>query len=352
MSAATPPPPPSTTEGGFLAAGITLCVFTGIIVTVRLIANWHTASKLNADDYLSVIATTFLAANFAVFFVLFRAQNEGFFNDPDPRPAIRRVAQYAEANIFLSGFSMWTAKLPVLVLLARIFGVYRGVRIVSIITMVVLGMAILGADIYNAIPCRPPAADAPLLEIMGFVEKCTDASSLTGVIIAPIGLVADIIIFLLPLPVIIGLQLSLDKKIGLVVVFLFGLVAIAVTAVSMKFKFDSRSGVTTDVQLAMILTLVETTIVIAAGCVPSVKAFWVSFIVKSGWYSRLSSLLSSRRGITTDKATKGSGSHQTIGSGGSQNINQYYQLEDQHHSTRKLTEDPYVRPIDDLETRR
>lgn len=52
-----------------------------------------------------------------------------------------RDKQYAEAEIFLSGFALWTAKLPVLLLLARIFGVYRGVRLVVVITVSVLGMA-------------------------------------------------------------------------------------------------------------------------------------------------------------------------------------------------------------------
>lgn len=119
---------------------------------------------------------------------------------------------------------MWTAKLPVLVLLIRIFGVNRGVRVVSIITIVVLGLAIIAGDIYNAIICKPPSIDDQLPVYLDTVTKCTDASSLTGSILAPIGLAADIIIFILPLPVIFKLNLSLEKRIGLMVVFLFGLV--------------------------------------------------------------------------------------------------------------------------------
>lgn len=54
--------------------------------------------------------------------------------------------------------------------------------------------------------------------------KYTETSSLPGVILAPIGLAADVIIFILPIPIILKSQLAMDKKIGLVVVFLFGLV--------------------------------------------------------------------------------------------------------------------------------
>ncbi|KAK4209469.1 hypothetical protein QBC37DRAFT_294558 [Rhypophila decipiens] len=321
--------PPAPDTSGFLSAGIVLSIFTAVIVSVRLLANLHTTGKPHLDDSQG---------------------DPALFTTSDPRPAIRRIAQYAEAEIFLSGFAMWTAKLPVLVLLARIFGIYRGVRITSIITIVVLGLAIISADIYNAVICAPPSADDILPVYLGFMAKCTDASSLTGVILAPIGLAADVVIFILPLPAILKLQLSLQKKIGLLVVFLFGLLAIAVTAVSTKFKFDSRSGKTTDVQLAMELSILETTIVIAAGCVPAVKAFWATFIVKSGWYSRLTSLLShtSSRNITRAKGSKGSQDSQETGRsniGPMPNINQYYQLEDQNRSTRKLVADVHVRPV-------
>lgn len=109
-------------------------------------------------------------------------------------------------------------------LLARIFGIHRGVRISCIVTAIVLGMAVIGADIYNAVICWPPSVDDDLTVFMGYISKCSEASSLTGVILAPIGLAADVIIFILPIPIILKLQLSMDKKIGLVVVFLFGLV--------------------------------------------------------------------------------------------------------------------------------
>lgn len=44
------PPHSGMTAGGFLAAGITLSVFTAVIVAVRLVANLHQAGKLHADD--------------------------------------------------------------------------------------------------------------------------------------------------------------------------------------------------------------------------------------------------------------------------------------------------------------
>ncbi|GAB1320332.1 hypothetical protein MFIFM68171_10542 [Madurella fahalii] len=342
----------SMTAGGFLAAGITLSVFTAGIVTVRLAANFHQTRKLQPDDYLSVIAVLFLAASFGLFYELDQLQIRGFASELDPRPAIRRMAVYAETQIFLSGLSTWTAKLPVLVLLIRIFGIYRCIRVVSIITIVVLGFGIIAADIYNAVICKPPSLDDDMTVFLSYVSRCTDASSLAGYVIAPLGLAADVIIFILPIPFILQLQLSLDKKIGLAVVFLIGIIAVVGSAISMKYKFDAASGKPTDIELAMVLTLLETAIVIAAGCVPAVKAFWAGFIAESGWYTRLTSLLStsnrtSNRGPSKKSTKRSQGSRQKEGSS-TENINEYYKLEDQHSMGKWANVSAL--PLDSLQT--
>lgn len=122
---------------------------------------------------------------------------------------------------FLSGFSMWSAKAPVLLLFIRLFGVQRWVRIISILTLAILGVAILAADSYNAAKCAPPKKDIDITP--AFLLNCSKASSEVGVGLGTIGVVADIIIFIVPLPVIAKLHLPLAKRIGITVVFLAGI---------------------------------------------------------------------------------------------------------------------------------
>lgn len=121
----------------------------------------------------------------------------------------------------MSGFSMWTAKIPILLLLTRIFGIHRWLRITAILTIVLTGLAILAGVAYNANACMPPDTD------LGFTPEylatCADANSYTGVALGSVSIATDIIIFILPLPVIAKLKLETGKKIGLLLVFLAGI---------------------------------------------------------------------------------------------------------------------------------
>ncbi|KAK3940398.1 hypothetical protein QBC46DRAFT_261042, partial [Diplogelasinospora grovesii] len=247
-----------------------------------------------------------------------------------------------------------TAKLPVLVLFIRVFGVQRWIRIASIITITIMGISLPAGDSYNAAICRPPSADTEITVVLSYVSTCSSASSLVGVIVGTIGLVADIVAVLLPLPIIYSLQLSLNKKIGLAVGFLIGILAIIGSGVSLGYKFESRSGKTTDIQLAMVLTLLETTIVIAAGCVPAVKAFWAGFIAESTWYSKLSSLMSttafSSSGRSSSSRTKKTtqGSRDITAGSSTEHINEYYKLEEERSKKRGATSN--VVPLDSFQT--
>lgn len=215
---------------------------------------------------------------------------------------------------------MWTAKVPILVLLIRLFGVNRWLRIIAILTIVLTGLAILAGETYNAHICMPPKSDAGFTQ--DDLSRCTAIASKMGIALSSIGISTDIIIFLLPLPVIAKLQLVNEKKIGLAVVFLAGLGAIVASAVSLNYKVKSLSGAATDIQLAMILTILEYTVFIVAGCVPAIKAFWAGFIIQSSVYTKISSFVSQkflnlgRTRKTTDH------SRESI-----ENINGYYSLE-------------------------
>lgn len=125
---------------------------------------------------------------------------------------------------------MWTAKVPILLLLIRVFGqLNRWLRITATLTIIFTGLAILAGDAYNAHICMPPKDDA------GFTVKyllgCVNVTLYTGVAVGSIGILADVIIFILPLPVIAKLQLATEKKIGLVLVFLAGMGSVVSIAI-------------------------------------------------------------------------------------------------------------------------
>lgn len=120
--------------------------------------------------------------------------------------------------VFLSGFSMWTAKVPVLLLYNRLFGIRRWMRLSCYATLVITGLVILIGDAYNAALCMPRPALDPL-----YVANCNRVSSTVGIVCGFVGVFADAVIFVLPLPVIANLHVPLSRKIALAVAFLFGI---------------------------------------------------------------------------------------------------------------------------------
>ncbi|KAF4631711.1 hypothetical protein G7Y89_g6426 [Cudoniella acicularis] len=286
--------------GTFLAIGSTLVVLAGVFVVIRILSDAKFSGRLFIDDCkstfsikdLSIFAAIFLASCLAMFYKLMNAYT-------DPTSSLRR---YAVAMTFLSGFSLWTAKAPILLLFIRLFGVHRWIRVTSIAILVVTGVAIIVGDSYNAAKCAPPKSDDGMTLV--FLSNCSTASSYVGVTLGTFGLVADIIIFVLPLPIIAKLHLPLGKRIGIAIVFLAGFLAIVASAVALSYKFRAFSGTASNILLAMILTLVESTVVIGAGSVPALRAFWVGYIVETGLYSRLSLLVSQISLIGTNKRSQ------------------------------------------------
>ena len=67
-------------------------------------------------------------------------------------------------------------------------------------------------------------------------------------------MIADVIILVLPVPVILKLQMATPKKVGLSVVFLTGAFAIVASAVSLYYKWGSFKGTSTDLTSAMVCT--------------------------------------------------------------------------------------------------
>jgi hypothetical protein len=113
---------------------------------------------------------------------------------------------------------MYFAKLPILVLILRSFGIKTWLRRTSYILMVVTAMGFLAAALYTGIKCSPG-----LYEVnVSYLLSCVDATFYTIVSRNCLSLTVDLIIFVLPLPVIRDLHLPRRTKIGVALIFLTG----------------------------------------------------------------------------------------------------------------------------------
>ncbi|KAI1273031.1 hypothetical protein F5Y07DRAFT_378183 [Xylaria sp. FL0933] len=261
-----------------LGLGTTLVVVTGILVTIRVIWDLKSTRKLNVDDYLSVAAVIFLGATLGIFYEFLKAYING-------AASFFYTSQLIVGQAIISGFATWFAKAPILTLYLRLFGIRAWVQFVCWVVLAATAIAYLVAISYNAAGCFPKSQAVGLQ----FVIDCTHLSSVVGTSLGGIAVATDVTIFLIPIPIIFGLNLNLQKRIGLALVFFTGALGIVASAVALSFKVKSLSGESDDVSTAVILTIVELSIAISVGCAPAARSFWINFVEETAIYSTVTS---------------------------------------------------------------
>ncbi|EMR70419.1 putative integral membrane protein [Eutypa lata UCREL1] len=301
-SAASPTGIPSDT---FLGVGSFLVVLPAFVVAARLAGNAKHVGQMKVGDYLSIVAVILLAGMFANFVLLVNALS-------DPTASVLYLLRLVTASGFTSGAATWAAKAPVLFLYIQVFGIKRFIRYTSYITLIVTFIFLLA---WNAWLLAKSLPITPTLTAEALADR-TNAGSVAGVACAILGVVADIIILVLPLLVVPKLHLPFAKKLGLTFVFLTGILGVAASAVGLYFKWLSLSGTSTDVKSAMICTVIELSIAIMVGCVPSLYTFWSSIVINTAFYSKLQTAFSqitltrsarrSSKASTKAKSTKSS----------------------------------------------
>jgi hypothetical protein len=115
--------------------------------------------------------------------------------------------------------TLWFSKAPILFLYARLFGVHRWLRYISWLTLVVAALVFIAGLIFTLIKCPIDSNKAtfPLYEV------CAHYNTLTGVISGFVSVMMDVIMFTIPIPIILGLNLSFSKKLGLGLTFFSGI---------------------------------------------------------------------------------------------------------------------------------
>lgn len=124
------------------------------------------------------------------------------------------------AETMLLGPSMFFAKISLLLLYLRIFGPKKSTRY-AICFGLVFAFCLYWVTIpIGAYYCAPSAGSS--WTITGIAPRCNKVITL-GLIQGPLNVVLDLFIFVLPIPVVMGLQMSFRKRIAVLAVFFTGI---------------------------------------------------------------------------------------------------------------------------------
>ncbi|KAK4183423.1 hypothetical protein QBC35DRAFT_393904 [Podospora australis] len=276
----------TVTPGSFLAAVIVLVTVPALFVAVRIGNNYRHVKGLYLDDWFSIFAVVLLAILCALYYIMRTEMT-------DPSVALTYMGRIITAVGFMAVLTLHFAKVPILILYLRLFGVNRAVRITSWILLTIPLVLLLGAAIYGAAVCSPEGKNNAQLDL-AWQQGCMQPSLGIGVWNGSVSVLVDIIIFVLPLPVISKLKMNLHKKIGLLVVFLAAFLGIAASGITLYFRGIALAGRgLSGVEVGLMLGhMVECSIAIIVGCAPALRWFRSSHINQPRLSSGLQSAFS------------------------------------------------------------
>ncbi|KAI0426878.1 hypothetical protein F5Y09DRAFT_317697 [Xylaria sp. FL1042] len=263
---------PAITLPTYEGLGIALIVIASALVGARCFVNYQAShGKLDVHDYVSVVGLSFLITTYAVNDIIIRTVSVANTADLD-LPLLFRLAIVI---IILVQGTLWFSKAPILLLYIKLFGVNHWLRWASYATLLITGLVYVAGLIFTLVMCPTDK-----INLMAY-QTCAHSNTLTGVISGFVSVIADAIIFVLPIKVVFSLQLEPSKKIGLSVTFLSGILGIAASIVALYYKYQALSGDGTQLIAPIFFFTIEAFVAIAVGCAPAIRSFWIRYISKS-----------------------------------------------------------------------
>ncbi|KAI2602641.1 hypothetical protein GGR54DRAFT_623453 [Hypoxylon sp. NC1633] len=270
----------------FRNAGICLTAVAALFVTVRVANSCSRGNRwLLVDDSLAVIALLLLAGFSAMSYV---AANEvqGSGNET---LSPTYFAQQSVILTVLARVSMFFSKAPIITLYLRIFGIKTWLRIVCYTTLALLLIYyVVTLSVVGAACSQGNGAGDP-----NFIEKCIGTTISAGIANGATAVITDIIIMILPLPIIAKLMLPFRQKIGLALIFLTGAFATTASVISLYFKTMSLLGQYTNMTAALFCGTIECSLTIMVSCAPAIHACWSRYVSSHVLYAKLQSAWSS-----------------------------------------------------------
>ncbi|CAN8100050.1 unnamed protein product [Discula destructiva] len=251
----------------YLGVCIPLIVITGCVLSIRCWMALRQQGRLRADDYLSIAGLALITTTFAMNRWIFEAY-------VTPGVATMEWLDHMALTItIVVGFALWACKAPILLLYINLFTVQSWLLYWCYGTLAISGMWYILAmsPTFRDCPSSGPVDVATLLQ-------CSQATKLTGVVSGVNALLSDILIFILPLPIIAKLHMPRAKKLAVSTVFLSGIFGIVASILSLYYKVLAWHGDQTQVLTTMFCLIIECTIALMVGSAPATKGFWSQIV--------------------------------------------------------------------------
>ncbi|CAI4214399.1 unnamed protein product [Parascedosporium putredinis] len=253
-------------SGSIIACAVVSFVVSGLMVGLRFYSRGVVTRVLGREDWCILVAWL-LVIGFTVTTILQASVASGRHIWTLKEGAMPKYLLYSFINVIFYQLSLCFSKISILFLYIRVLTYNYARRAAYILLAIVIIYNTLGF-ISSMTLCRPLRAywDFTITE-----KKCHPVSFMWAAIGLHIG--TDFLIFLLPMPVILGMNLPRGQKIGLVVVFALGFFVCFISilrAVWIHGLFDAIDS-TYDFTAITNWTVVEVNTAIAIPCLLVLK---------------------------------------------------------------------------------
>ncbi|KAF2034875.1 hypothetical protein EK21DRAFT_55295 [Setomelanomma holmii] len=276
--------PPTLSDSAY-GTSISLILVGGICLAFRLGTNLKLSKSLRLDDYLCIFAFT---GGVAYWILNLLNSEDGLARHTWDIPMSTftiSVMQRQTAILFIIAPTLWASKAAILALYIRIFGTVTWLRRTCWVWIVFMAL-FYGLNIVAA----GPYCISRKGELWGgdSFARCWSSAWLY-VVVGVFSVIADVVILILPFPVVMGLHISLVKKITLGAVFGTGtiLVVMSVVPLWLRVIIFQEHDATWNATLLEIVSIIEIFGTIAVSCAPAMSAFWLKIFTTTRLWSKL-----------------------------------------------------------------
>ncbi|KAI8633623.1 hypothetical protein F5Y19DRAFT_470864 [Xylariaceae sp. FL1651] len=283
---------PDTREGlGRIFLGLTYGLML-VFLALRIYTRLSITRALGADDYLSFAAAASITAYTGLSFSLFgdplgRHQWDVRLSDFDASFLIRTLS-----SIVLFALSSLFVKVALLVLYFRVFAPDKTARNMiwaGIITIVIFYIL---AIIINIRFCVPISMTTPVPDPNAWIKKleastCSQPVYNLNASVGLFGVLSDLYVLAIPVSMVSRLRLPRNRKIGIMGIFLTGLLACALSITSTVYRFIQLNSYdfTWDSIPSYTLRAAELNIGLICSCLPVVFIVFKKMIHSGPWSS-------------------------------------------------------------------
>ncbi|KAL4865667.1 hypothetical protein BDV12DRAFT_188046 [Aspergillus spectabilis] len=280
----------SYSKGQMIALGITFLILPCIFVGLRFWAKWLQRRALQWDDLCIFLGLTFSVACCITQLIgaingqLGQHQTVGPDGQPildDPRFLVYERCKFASQMLAVIGLGLTKASL--LLLFRSLFSISSGFRRLCSVMLAVTFAWTVSFFFSNLFTCYPIT---PLVESF-YGHKCIKSvpmwytSCVTDVVI-------DLIILIMPLPMISSLQLPLKQKFAVGGIFVLGttVIAISITRMAMYIHVGTTylqhyNDATYYTSPVFFWTNIEISLGVILACLPTLRPLWLAMKGKS-----------------------------------------------------------------------